>query len=889
MAPQPNYNEGVASVTPDATPPSDYQNIRSDPGSFGGLIAEGEDKLGAGATKAGTFFGQVAADNASNDFQDFATKLLHGDPNKMVPGPDGQMVPDTGYLGLRGRAALDARPNISKAIDDQLKSTRDSLTTPEQQLQFDNFSKRYRSMVDERVGTHADGQATTWYQSVNTATAKLALDHIALNANDPMAYSAGEADLVHAYVKNAQLQGAQPGDPQYQEAVSTARRDALKARLDAVAVKDPSQAQAILDKPENKAIAGQHYDNMSSSYRGRAKQQQGYDVSDQYIKKSYENNPAINPVVLTNAGAQYGVSGSYLMRVQQMETGGNPNQTSKTGAQGAFQFVPSTAQKYGLKNPFDYAASADAAAHFAADNKVTLTSALGRPPSDQELYLAHNQGAEGAALLLAHPNQRAGDLVGDRAIRVNGGDPNAPAAAFTSMLSGKFNNAPVAATTNRKNQVIGEILANPDLDPDVREHAIRHAEQTFTAQAIAEEQDAKSIKAHQDTVQAQFSSRIVKGDTNGIIGQIADAARSESNPNGLDAAAVQSLYKFAVGDGGVSDPLQYGPSYSDALKRVLATPEAPGRIDGPRDIIQMGADGTLTKRGVDELLKTQKELQANPDSAGVTRTKSAQLDYYKSQFSIDQEMTLPGMKPYKSQKGLDKFNHEFVPAFESAYSQWVASGKNGMDFLKDKKQLDGIMDSVYPPSQRAADAISSEGGGVDDHQAPPPPQGVEAKAWTKLMTQAPYKSDGSQWSMKDWGGPTGPVAILRQNPSPQNVALFNQHFGDYAKAEDVLKAMPPKGYVAPAAAAEPPAVQTQPGQPSLLRRGLDNALHYGKTGHAPATGDEGDSPAPPMTAQELPLDKIIRENQVKPEPERRAEVEANPMTERHPVTVGIRG
>jgi soluble lytic murein transglycosylase-like protein len=837
--PQPAYNEGIASVTPDATPPNDYQSIHSDPGSFGGQIAEGEEKLGAGATKAGTFFGQVAADNASNDFQDFATKLLHGDPNKQVPGPDGQMVPDTGYLGLRGRAALDARPQVSQAIDDQLKATRETLTTPEQQLQFDNFSKRYRSMVDERVGTHADGQATTWYQSVNTATAKLALDHISLNANDPQLYSAAEADLVHAYVKNAQLAGAQPGDPQYQEAVASGRRDALKARLDAVAVKDPSQAQAILDKPENKAIAGQYYDNMSSAYRGRAKQQQGYDISDQYIKKSYQNGPAVNPVTLTNAGAEYGISGDYLMHTQLLETGGNPNQTSPTGAKGPFQLIGSTAAKYGVNDPFNYEQSAKGAARFAADNKVELTASLGRAPSDQELYLAHNQGAQGASLLLAHPNQRAGDLVGDRAIRVNGGDPNAPAVAFTSMVTNKYNQATVTATTSRKNQVIGDILAIPpdQIDPDVREHAIRHAEQTFTAQAIAEEQDAKSKKAASDKLQSDFTSRIIKGDTNGIIGDIANS--------GLPASEMQNLYRFAVGDGGVSDPLQYGPGYTDAMKRILASPDAPDRIDGPREIIQMGADGTLTKRGVQEILSTQDKLKKQPDQAGVSTVKSSQLQYYKSKMAIDDEMSATTGKPYKNQKGLDHFNHDFVPAFESAYSQWVAKGKDPMEFLNDSKQMDAIMDRVYPPAQRAADSVAA-GNGVGekpDMTLPPVPDGLNKNTFETIVKTPPVGVDGKQWTPTAFATA---IDRLRSNPTPEMKAGFNRWFGKAGfDADEILRKLPAK------------ATSANPALDKLIK---DNTL----------------------SPDEISKDRL-RQGE-----EKRAEAE-RPMVVNNPVQVGVRG
>ncbi len=142
----------------------------------------------------------------------------------------------------------------------------------------------------------------------------------------------------------------------------------------------------------------------------------------------------------SQAGAPYGISGNYLARTKQIESGsGAGNVTSPTGAKGPFQFIPSTWAHYGNGgNPMDFGASTAAAVRLAADNKASLTKSLGREPSDAELYLAHQQGAGGAAKLLANPNVRAGDLLGDQAVRVNGGDPNAPASAFTAMWINKF-------------------------------------------------------------------------------------------------------------------------------------------------------------------------------------------------------------------------------------------------------------------------------------------------------------------------------------------------------------------------------------------------------------------------------------------------------------------
>jgi hypothetical protein len=827
-----NPNAGIPSVDPAATAPDRYQRIDVSGNTFGAQIGaakeklgQGEEKLGAGLTTAGNFFGKVAADDASNQFQDFSTKILHGDPTK--PGPDGQ--PDLGYMGLRGEAALRARPDVEKQIDEKLKEIRGNLTTPDQQLEFDNFSKRYRANLSEKVGTHADGQATVWYQGVNTATSKLALDHISNNFDNPNEVAAGFADVAHAYVKNAQLAGASEGSPQIAEAVSMAKRDALAAQLNAMAVKDPSRAMAVLDK--NREIAGVQYDNLAASFRSRAKQQQGYDVGDQVIKSTYTDRPAPNPAILTNAGAQYGISGGYLQRVHQLEGNG----TSPTGAQGPFQFIPSTAAKYGLKDPFNYEQSAAAAAHLAADNKVELTGALGRPPTDPELYLAHQQGATGAAKLLANPNVRAGDLVGDRAIRVNGGDPNQPAIAFTGMWTQKFNVAPQASTENRRADAYQKVLAIPEdqIDPDVRQHALTHISQTLSAQAVAEEQDAKAQKAKHDQIQSDFTRKIIMGQTQGIIGDIANS--------GLPSEKMENLYKFATGEGGVSDPLLYGPKYTESLNRILAKPDDPSRINGPDEIIRQGATGELTHKGVGELLTTMDKLKKQPDQAGIATVKASQLKYYQSKMAIDDEMSAVTGKPFKNQKGLDVYNHEFVPAFEAAYSQWIAKGKDPMEFLSDSKQMDAIMDRVYPPARRAADAIGAGGGGQDKTPVPPP-EGVEAKPWGKLMGSPPNKTDGTPWNQKDWSGAIG---LLRQNPTPETIAAFNAKFGPSGyTAEDILKRVPPKGYKAPEAPATVPEAQ----KPNILEKALGNVIHYGQTGHGVGEGYTGEEVVPLSSA-----------------------------------------
>lgn len=129
----------------------------------------------------------------------------------------------------------------------------------------------------------------------------------------------------------------------------------------------------------------------------------------------------------------------YLARIRSIESANGQNTFNpKSGAAGDFQFIPSTARQYGLKDPYDLNQSADAAARFTRDNANYLQKALGREPTAAELYLAHQQGAGGAVKLLSNPDSPAGELVGSKAIAWNGGDPNASASEFANKWLAKF-------------------------------------------------------------------------------------------------------------------------------------------------------------------------------------------------------------------------------------------------------------------------------------------------------------------------------------------------------------------------------------------------------------------------------------------------------------------
>lgn len=140
-----------------------------------------------------------------------------------------------------------------------------------------------------------------------------------------------------------------------------------------------------------------------------------------------------------------------LRRFAALESAFDPAAQNPSGASGLFQFMPATARQYGLADPFDPAASAQAAARLLADNRRFIGGVLGRTPDGAELYLAHQQGAGGAAALLRNPDMNVVDALaiaykGDRefaakAVSQNGGKTTMTAGAFADLWRRKYDAA----------------------------------------------------------------------------------------------------------------------------------------------------------------------------------------------------------------------------------------------------------------------------------------------------------------------------------------------------------------------------------------------------------------------------------------------------------------
>lgn len=128
--------------------------------------------------------------------------------------------------------------------------------------------------------------------------------------------------------------------------------------------------------------------------------------------------------VIVEAAKRHGVPPAALLALAQQESGYGANMTNdETGAAGHFQYIPDTAKRVGLKDPYDLAESADAAARDMAERM--------KAGGIEEAFASHFAGPGGGnrkertAQYVADVSQRMRDIEA----LLGGGEPEAEAGA----------------------------------------------------------------------------------------------------------------------------------------------------------------------------------------------------------------------------------------------------------------------------------------------------------------------------------------------------------------------------------------------------------------------------------------------------------------------------
>lgn len=844
---QPQGPSGNERITVNPTPDAFGASMNRAEQGLGHAMGE----AGAAAFKVSDFYSQVAGDDAYYKLQDFGNKLIHGDPSAHATGPDGQPImgpdgkpmPDTGFMGTRGADTLRRWQEVKQTFDKKVEEIRGGLMSDQQRHAFDRNSRRLRSTLDNQIGSHADQQMKVYGQTTNEAAARTALTTIGLNPDDEGIVKENTEALRHTYTKQVQLSGG--GDEAMKDAIARADRDALTARVQMIGVNDPMRAQKLLD--DNKDVAGPAYIQMSEHLRHRNDQAVGEAAAQKALgtaRTAAKGAPPLPVFVQAAQSVPGAMSPQGMVRLTQIEFGGGQNNPNNPKHQGPVQASPDYWARFGAggdRNNWQDALAA-LARSTAADRPV-LAKVLGRDPTDAELYLSHQQGIGGASALLRNPDMNAVDALaqaygGDKAkaraaIVANGGDPNGTAADFSGKWIGKFGGVAGApsfapgggavhvmpasvsgfgpqgepapqpgappptldtgaiAHANVQAAAYAQIMADPTLNPQQRQMALSRVTHEVQAEAIRDAATTKAKKELNDAAANEYVTSMVGGkaiDLNKI-----------ANDQRLDWHTKEHLAKMAetaAGPDGMKAARAYGEGFWPAYQSILAPPDTPGRISDVTELYKRaGPGGDLTLAGVEKLTHIMQSNRKSVADQAVNQAKAGLIAYAKDKLSFDQE-ALAGGLTLKDPKGRQIFQGQFIPAFEAAYDKWVKDGKDPWLFLT-RENVDKMAEQMRSKTDLQNDRLSATGeapagltptpGGKGPAAVPPPPQGVDAAKWTKIVAAPPPGADGkaamklSVWSQA--------VTALLAKPTPANIAAFNNSpFGKGTmKAEAIIK------------------------------------------------------------------------------------------------------
>lgn len=757
----------LPSVAPTGPAGSQYEDIHATPEEFGGLRARAEQTLGQGienTAEAGfniaAFHDKISADDQVNNYITAHNNLLYGDPGKSTTGPDGNPIPDLGYMGLEGRAALDNREDTLKALEDVRQQGRNNLSSPQAQLEYDQQTKRMYADAQVRTSAHAEQQYKSWAGDVNQTRANLALNSFVRNGFDE-----NDARTFINY-RVQQAQAKYGDDPTITKAVvESANRDLLKAHTGAVAVNDPAGALKLLN--DHKDVAGEDYPAMANALRTRANAQTGNEIAGDALAKGKTFAPT-SSASIQNTAARYGIDAGTLGRTVQIESGGNPR--AQTGSyKGLMQLSQSEFDKYkptptaSIWNAQD---NLEAGAAKMKAEGAQFAANFGRQPSGFDSYMIHQQGLAGYSSHLANPEAPAwqnmlstgegrqkGEAWAKAAIWGNipdqykagfGNVNNVTSRDFIAMWAAKYGGGavptfggpqgggvaggeaapapqpvsfqvPEAFGESRGNveaanfpqpnlasaikpNVFQHILDDPrgQGNPEVQAHAFTVAREQLNAQEIAENQSAKVRKDANDEAAGNYTT---------AIGDMQNASKPDwtgldnkinHDPN-LDYKTKHELRQWVQDASGGRADRTYGPGFWDIYRQVHAPDGDPGKITDVSQLYGMVGPGRpLTIPGV-EKLATEIQAKKTPQGDAEAAMRKQFLEVVARPQITFENPEFPGLTG-KDPKGAERFL-KFQAAFFDAYDAGKRAGKTPSELLspESKDYLGRLIPQFKPP------------------------------------------------------------------------------------------------------------------------------------------------------------------------------------------------
>jgi soluble lytic murein transglycosylase-like protein len=166
---------------------------------------------------------------------------------------------------------------------------------------------------------------------------------------------------------------------------------------------------------------------------------QRIDVEEAAIRRARRYEPSI-----ARAASKHGVDARLLWVIAYLETRFNPTLVSRKGARGMMQFMPDTAQRFGLTDPHDPVAAIDAAAKYIRH--------LGRRFNRADLVLAAYNAGEGAveAYLTGRSIKMGDRIINPKGVVTGGLPPYSETRAYVARGLRLLSQTPFALAERRE-------------------------------------------------------------------------------------------------------------------------------------------------------------------------------------------------------------------------------------------------------------------------------------------------------------------------------------------------------------------------------------------------------------------------------------------------------
>lgn len=430
---------------PKVAPNVDGTRVQATAEDFGSGIGTGLQQLGAGAEKATDYYGQVAADDATNNWHTKTNAILYGDPNDSE---------SPGYFSLKGADAMREKPNVAKALKKATDEYRGTLFTAQSKAQFDNDTRRTQWMYDSQIGNHYDQQSTHWQVSTNENKLSIAEDSVARAPNDPDVLGLALTHAREAAVRIEQVKNG--GTADVSAAITKADQSIRLKQLDALRVTDPQAALNLLLRDEGGMVLRSlpNYASLVHSVQEDAVNASTAHETEKAIegwkdKAAMAVHVPVAPLAGGTGPMVEKVEAAYRPAVSAILGGESQHDENSGGDDGSFthaglgqftvdQWKTTTGQTIaandvgivGRDPRLNGAQSVQAIAQLAKQNRDRYMKDFHREPTPGDLALMHQQGTGGGMKLL----------------HAMVSTPNAPAKNFVSPDALTRNNVPAGAT-----------------------------------------------------------------------------------------------------------------------------------------------------------------------------------------------------------------------------------------------------------------------------------------------------------------------------------------------------------------------------------------------------------------------------------------------------------